>query len=112
MVVMDAELIIFLRAKLDADEHNVVAVQALAPSGVNVLLESTVPMLDGVRAVVDLYAGSGDEGPSGVAGADAFAVGRATGLEEAVRHLASIYHDEWGFRARWLPSQAPESSGA
>ena len=103
MSVMDTELISFLRAKLDADEHNVVAVRALAPSGVDVLLESTVPMLDGVRAVVDLYARSGDAGPGGVAGGDAFVVGRATGLEEAVRHLASIYHDEPGFRARWLP---------
>jgi hypothetical protein len=41
---------------LDQDEHNVVAVQALSGPVQDVLLDSTVPMLDMVRAVVDLYA--------------------------------------------------------
>jgi hypothetical protein len=104
MATMDTELISFLRAKLDADEHNVVAVQALAPPGADVLLESTVPMLDGVRAVVDLYAGVVNGGASG--GADLFALGQVAGLEEAVRHLALIYHDDPGFRTEWHPGWA------
>lgn len=111
MSVMDIELIGFLTARLDADEHNVVAVQSLAPSGVDVLLDSTVPMLDGVRAVAGLYAGAAGEGTGGVGGNDAFALGRAAGLEDAVRRLASIYHGEPGFQARWLSGQGPEGSG-
>ena len=104
MATMDTELISFLRAMLDADEHNVVAIQALAPPDVDVLLESTVPMLDGVRAVVDRYAEVlNDEAPDG---AGLFALGRVAGLEEAVRQLALIYHDDPGFRTGWRPGQA------
>jgi hypothetical protein len=106
MATMDTELISFLRAKLDADEHNVVAISALAPPHVDVLLESTVPMLDGVRAVVDLYAGVLNDEASD--GAGLFALGRVAGLEEAIRHLALIYHDDPDFRARWRPGQAPD----
>ncbi|MBR7837266.1 hypothetical protein KDL01_28570 [Actinospica durhamensis] len=108
---MDLELISFLRARLDADEHNVVAVQALAPTGVDVLLDSTVPMLDGMRAVVEAYARAVGRESGGVDGHDVFTLGRAAGLEEAVRHLASIYHGEPGFQARWRPGQRPEGSG-
>lgn len=105
MATMDTELISFLRAKLDADEHNVVAVAALAPPDVDVLLESTVPMLDGVRAVVDLYAEVVDG--EALDGAGLFELGRVAGLEEAVRRLAMIYHDDPHFRTEWRPSQAP-----
>lgn len=106
MAVMDMELISFLKARLDDDEHNVVAVQSFAPTGVEVLLESTVPMLDGVRAVADLYAATESGQVSGNAAGSAFALGRAAGIEEAVRHLASIYHDDPRFQAKWLPGPA------
>ena len=105
MAAMDNELIAFLQARLDADEHNVVAVRHLAPSGVGVLLESTVPMLDGVRAVVDLYAELGSRALDMEGADEPFALGRLAGLEEAVSQLASIYHDDPGFRAKWLPER-------
>jgi hypothetical protein len=56
-----------------------------------VLLEGTVPVLDGVRAVVELCAATEDR---------AFALSRAGGVEEAVRHLASIYHDDQRFQRK------------
>ena len=102
MAAMDIEVIGFLRAMLDADEHNVVAIQSLAPPGVEVLLESTVPMLDGVRAVAEMYAATESHEVVGVGSESAYALGRAAGLGEAVKVLASIYHDDPGFRARWL----------
>ena len=108
IAAMVAELVRFLRARLDADEHDVVAVQALAPAGVDVLLESTVPMLDGVRSVVGLYA----EAASGADLDDAFMAGRAAGLREAVERLALIYHGEPGFQAKWRPDPATEGSRA
>jgi hypothetical protein len=55
----------------------VVALQSVAAPGVDGLLESTVPVLDGARAVVDLYA-------------------EATG-----RILAAIYYEDPAFRAEW-----------
>ena len=102
MATMDEELIAFLKARLDTDEHNVVALQSVAPPDVDVLLESTVPMLDGVRAVVDLYAvAAHSQAPNGAEGSDAFSIGQAAGLEAAVRKFAAIYHDDPAFRAQW-----------
>jgi hypothetical protein len=96
------ELIRFLRARLDADEHNVVHVQAVNPPGQPVLLESTVDTLDMIRMVVDLYAEVEHlDTAEGREIGDAFAAGRAAGLGLAVRRLAMIYHENPAFRAEW-----------
>ncbi|MEV4413798.1 DUF6221 family protein [Catellatospora sp. NPDC049609] len=100
----NGELIRFLRAKLDADEHHVVYVQAVNPPGQPVLLESTVDALDMIRTVVDLYAEVEHlDTPEGAGSGDAYAAGRAAGLGQAVRRLAAIYHEDPAFRAEWRP---------
>lgn len=101
---MDADLISFLRKALDADVHDVVRLTSLAPPDVDVHLDSTVPMLDGVDGVVDLYAEAAHAvSASGPDGADAFALGRAAGLGDAMRLLAEIYHEAPGYRDEWRP---------
>nr|WP_159105705.1 hypothetical protein [Streptomyces fragilis] len=53
---MEEDLVRFVRSKLDADEHNLVMIASLAPPGTDVTLDSTIPMIDMVRAVAELYA--------------------------------------------------------
>jgi hypothetical protein len=99
---------------LDQDEHNVVAVQALSGPVQDVLLDSTVPMLDMVRAVVDLYAEVEHlDVPQAGSDGGGFDVGRAAGLGLAVRQLALIYHDDPKFRQEWQPGDGlPDGSVA
>ncbi|MBM2614232.1 hypothetical protein JIG36_01510 [Actinoplanes sp. LDG1-06] len=82
---MSWELVRFLRLRLDEDEH-------VAAEGAELCLDSTGPLLDAVRAVVDLYADVEALDTPGGCGADAFAAGRAAGLGLAVRTLAAAYH--------------------
>jgi hypothetical protein len=91
MAVVDEDLTAFLRATSNADEHNVVTLRCTAPPGVDVLLESTVPMLDGLRPVVELCAEAANRAATRPGADGAFALGRLAGLEEAVRRLASIF---------------------
>ncbi|MFD0599279.1 hypothetical protein ACFQZ4_49000 [Catellatospora coxensis] len=98
-------MIAFLRRKLEQDEHDVVALQALAPPGVRVTLTSTMPMIDMVRSVVDRYAEVEHlDTPDAANGGDAFEVGRAVGLGTAVRSLALIYRADLYFGDRWNPN--------
>ncbi|MBD0695093.1 DUF6221 family protein [Streptomyces sp. CBMA123] len=105
---MNDGLIPFVRAKLDADEHDVVRITALAPPDTDVHLDSTIPMIDMVRAVTDLYAPVAhlDTPAVGATGND-FDAGWAAGLGAAVRLLAQIYHDAPGYREEWRPQTLP-----
>lgn len=99
---MNREVIAFLHRNLEEDEHDVVALQALAPPGVKVTLNSTIPMIDMVRAVVDLYADVQHlDTPDAARGGDPYAAGRAAGLGAAVRYLALIYRADLYFGERW-----------
>ncbi|MFD8595089.1 DUF6221 family protein [Kitasatospora sp. NPDC059646] len=100
---MNDGLIQFVRAKLDADEHNVVMITSLAPPDTDVTLDSTIPMIDMVRAVTDLYAPVAHLDPSDTAPGKDFEAGWAAGLGAAVRLLAQTYHDTPGYREEWRP---------
>ncbi|SOB88792.1 DUF6221 family protein [Streptomyces sp. 1331.2] len=105
---MNDGLIQFVRAKLDADEHNVVMITSLAPPDTDVHLDSTIPMIDMVRAVTDLYAPVAHlDSPDTAATSKDFDAGRAAGLGAAVRLLAQIYHDTPGYREEWRPRTLP-----
>ncbi|MGW1962643.1 DUF6221 family protein [Streptomyces sp. NPDC001935] len=105
---MNDDLIRFVRSKLDEDEHNTVTLTSLAPAGTDVTLDSTIPMLDMVRAVTDLYASVAHvDRPAGAADTEAFEAGRAAGLEAAVRLLAQTYHDAPEYRDEWRPEARP-----
>ncbi|MFF4341693.1 DUF6221 family protein [Kitasatospora sp. NPDC001540] len=110
---MNDDPVPFLRARLDEDVHNVVMITSLAPPGTDVILGSTIPMIDTVHAVADLYASVAHLDPSGAvpAGAD-FEAGRAAGLGEAVRLLAQIYDDAPGYREEWRPRPPAPGRGA
>jgi translation initiation factor IF-2 len=101
---MNRELIAFLKARLEEDEHNTVyALQVLGTSAQTV--ENVIPLLDMVRAVVDLYAEVEHlDMPEGANEGNAFASGQAAGLGIAVKHLAMTYHDHPAFRQEWRPS--------
>lgn len=108
MIAMNDGLIQFVRAKLDADEHNVVMITSLAPPDADVTLDSTIPMIDMVRAVTDLYAPVAHlDMPAGSTNSKDFDAGRAAGLGMAVRLLAQTYHDAPDYREEWRPQTLP-----
>lgn len=95
-------MIAFVHRKLDDDEHHVVALQALAPSGVEVTTASTIPMIDMIRVVLDLYAEVAHlDTTEGAKESDPYAAGRAAGLGLAVRNLALIYRADLIFGDGW-----------
>ncbi|MFC5187988.1 DUF6221 family protein [Actinomadura harenae] len=103
MIAMNDDLVGFVRSKLEADEHDVVRITSLAPPGTDVILDSTIPMIDMVNAVIDLYAQVAHlDTPVREAGRD-FEAGRAAGLGAAVRLLAQTYHDSPEYREGWRP---------
>ena len=97
-----------MRARLDEDEHNVVMITSLAPPDTDITLDSTIPMIDMVRAITDLYvmAASLDAVGEAVKSQD-YQAGWAAGLEAAVRLLAQTYHDAPGYREQWRPQTTP-----
>ncbi|MFC8455213.1 DUF6221 family protein [Kitasatospora sp. NPDC057223] len=107
---MNDGLIQFVRRRLDEDEHNVVMITSLAPPDTDVTLDSTIPMIDMVRAVTDLYASVAyldvPEGSS----SRGFEAGWAAGLGEAVRLLAQSYHDAPDYREGWRPQTLTQES--
>jgi hypothetical protein len=109
MIAMHEDIIRFMRAKLDADEHNVVMLTSLAPPGVDVTLDSTIPMIDMVREVTDLFAlTAGLHSPADVDSASRdYQAGWTDGLEAAVRLLAAIYHEASDYKPEWRPQFGP-----
>ncbi|MCL7380372.1 DUF6221 family protein [Streptomyces sp. 35G-GA-8] len=105
---MTDDLIQFVRRRLDADEHNVVMITSLAPPDTDVTLDSTIPMIDMVRAVTDLYASVAHrDTPAGNSNSKDFEAGWAAGLGMAVRLLAQSYHDAPDYREEWRPRALP-----
>lgn len=108
MITMNEGLIRFVRAELDADEHNVVMITSLAPPDTDVTLDSTIPMIDMVREVTDLYASVAHlDVPDTVPTSNDYDAGRAAGLGAAVRLLAQTYQDSPGYRQEWRPQPLP-----
>ena len=108
MIVMHQDLVRFVRKMLDEDEHNVVELTSSAPPGTEVTLDSTIPMIDMVRAVTDLYASVAHlDTPARTSDSKDFEAGWSAGLGAAVRLLAETYHDAPGYREDWRPQARP-----
>ncbi|CAM5323135.1 hypothetical protein SSPIM334S_08161 [Streptomyces spiroverticillatus] len=108
MIAMNDDLVEFVRSRLDADEHNVVMIRSLAPPGTDVTLDSTIPMIDAIRAATDLYATVAHLEPPARGASRDFEAGWAAGLGAAVRLLAQAYHDSPDYREEWRPQALPE----
>ncbi|MGW3627089.1 DUF6221 family protein [Streptomyces sp. NPDC000880] len=94
---MSGDLVSFLRARLNADEHEVVYITSRHPKDPDVVLGSTVPMLDMVNVVINRYAeAAGDDGTG-------LSRGRKEGLGLAVRLIAQAYHEHPDYRSEWRP---------